>query len=785
MPISSGVNQDKINTFGVHGKPVSNVDHKVACKPNNTKKLLSVTPALPLLPAVPRPPRLHQRSNTTLNESVRPAQGDVDSKERNATSDRITLDRRGLTALPLLVGEAHVKLLSLQHNLITRLDNIPSLGLTRLVFLDVYDNQLDKIAGLDTLQNLRVLLMGKNRIRRMEGLKCLQKLEVLDLHGNQITQVSGLSNLAELKVLNLAGNQIRILGTYDLQGLKSLQELNLRRNRLKKLLGFGETPQLLKLFLNNNEIQSIEDMNSIAKARHIKEVSMDGNPVAVVGDCVSFLVSYLPELQLLSQIQITDKLRKAAMTWRQSKESTNTDFSNLCNVEGEDKRDEVIYNARTNWELLRSQTTKSLALTVVKPNLLLKDIKKNEIPSPNMQEESPLLAKAVIIPERVEAKRVDFSKRRTTSQAQEFPNTISTPQVDSVEFFRLPPILAPLIQGEDEAGESVSSVEHIGECSLSSVASESSSDSEVKQLDRGSRSASVTNRKHVHTQRVQTAKSKVKTASNPSKVREQGGDYLVEISGRYLNVYGQGALRFIDRPWNPIKAGDVTHVRFNYVNFNSLSCVLGRLKQRFCNAEHFSFRETNINCLGQLNALADIQGLTSLMIHPEGNPITNKAWKSYAVYRLSHWGLRIINDEEVSVECVTDATEEFQGLSDLVLLSLPDSLLQPLLSRLRLETSQQSARQWLWNADSALRTVVAKEALQWRKTTLSQEDLVWRHKGRQHLSFLLEQTCGAITKLKMLEAHWPTILKELVRDTLVDYSHLDNYMKECMSKLKP
>lgn len=122
---------------------------------------------------------------------------------------------------------------------------------------------------------------------------------------------------------------------------------------------------------------------------------------------------------------------------------------------------------------------------------------------------------------------------------------------------------------------------------------------------------------------------------------------MVEITGRYLNVYGQGALRFIDRPWNPIKAGDVLYIKFNYINFNSLCCVFGRLKQRFPNAEHFLFRETNICCLGQLNALADIQGLTSLAIHPEGNPICTKDWKSYAIYRLSHWGLRIINDEEV------------------------------------------------------------------------------------------------------------------------------------------
>lgn len=81
------------------------------------------------------------------------------------------------------------------------------------------------------------------------------RLEVLDLHGNQITHVTGLHKLSELKVLNLAGNQIKNIGMSDLKGLVCLQELNLRRNRLKKLLGFGDTPQLQKLFLSNNEIQ--------------------------------------------------------------------------------------------------------------------------------------------------------------------------------------------------------------------------------------------------------------------------------------------------------------------------------------------------------------------------------------------------------------------------------------------------------------------------------------------------------------------------------------------------
>lgn len=81
------------------------------------------------------------------------------------------------------------------------------------------------------------------------------KLEVLDLHGNRISKVSGLSNLSELKVLNLAGNQIRCIGLTDLQGLVSLRELNLKRNRLKKMLGFQHTPKLQKLYLGNNDLQ--------------------------------------------------------------------------------------------------------------------------------------------------------------------------------------------------------------------------------------------------------------------------------------------------------------------------------------------------------------------------------------------------------------------------------------------------------------------------------------------------------------------------------------------------
>lgn len=259
---------------------------------------------------------------------------------------------------------------------------------------------------------------------------------------------------------------------------------------------------------------------------------------------------------------------------------------------------------------------------------------------------------------------------------------------------------------------------------------------------------------------------------------------MIEICGRFLNIYGQCALRFIDKPWNNAKANDVNSVKFNYVNFNGITTILNKLKSRFPNVEHFYFKETNISSLSQLNALAEVQGLASLNVDPEGNPIASKKWRSYAIYRLSHWGLHTINEQKITEEEIKGANEEYQSLSDLVLWSLPDVLLQPLLVRLRLDVNygEQNAKKWLLGADSQLRSVVCKEALQWKKGGC-QEDVLMRQKAKAHIEGLLEEMSNSVNKLRLLELEWPGIMHEFVRNALLDYSQLDMYMKKEMSEL--
>lgn len=102
-----------------------------------------------------------------------------------------------------------------------------------------------------------------------------------------------------------------------------------------------------------------------------------------------------------------------------------------------------------------------------------------------------------------------------TQQVREVENA-PVAQVDSVEFFRLPPILVPLLQTGEETGGS----EPVVDSSVSSLAGESSSESgKAIVRKKGPRSSSVSQ----HKQMLSTgAKPKVKALTNPGKVREQG-----------------------------------------------------------------------------------------------------------------------------------------------------------------------------------------------------------------------------------------------------------------------
>jgi hypothetical protein len=125
-----------------------------------------------------------------------------------------------------LVGVTELNLSQNEIANIQGLNRLPNLKILRLGY-----NQLERISGLENSPNLEILSLGHNRIARIEGLDYVTALRELYLESNRIEKIENLSHLRKLEVLILNWNRIRKLE--GLRGLQSLRWLEVGANPLE------------------------------------------------------------------------------------------------------------------------------------------------------------------------------------------------------------------------------------------------------------------------------------------------------------------------------------------------------------------------------------------------------------------------------------------------------------------------------------------------------------------------------------------------------------------------
>ena len=200
---------------------------------------------------------------------------------RNKNSEKLYLNKKDLPHIPLLEGEENLKLLSLETNLITKIDHLISLN--NLLFLNLYENKISEIENLQTVPKLKALMLGKNNITKIKNLQCLPDIEVLDLHSNKIKLIENLSGLKKLRILNLANNQLTSF--VELMNNKNLEDINLRKNLIVSIPNLSLSfDKLRKINLGKNMISKIEFILEFKKLKRIEELYIEGNPVIFIKD---------------------------------------------------------------------------------------------------------------------------------------------------------------------------------------------------------------------------------------------------------------------------------------------------------------------------------------------------------------------------------------------------------------------------------------------------------------------------------------------------------------------
>ena len=143
---------------------------------------------------------------------------------RNKYNEKLYLNKKDLPHIPLLEGEENLKLLSLESNLIVKIEHLISLN--NLLFLNLY------IENLFSLKKLRILNLANNQLTSFLELMNNRNLEDINLRKNLIVSIPNLSNNFEkLKKINIGKNMIsKIDFILEFKKLRRLEELYIEDN---------------------------------------------------------------------------------------------------------------------------------------------------------------------------------------------------------------------------------------------------------------------------------------------------------------------------------------------------------------------------------------------------------------------------------------------------------------------------------------------------------------------------------------------------------------------------
>lgn len=146
--------------------------------------------------------------------------------------------------------------LELYDNLIKHIEGLEEY--TKLESLDLSYNKIKHIKQVATLKKLHHLYFVQNRISKIEGLEELVDLTYLELGANRIREIEGLETLTKLEHLWLGQNKITELKC--LTTLSNLRTLSIQANRLTSLDGIETIPQITELYVSDNKITSLEPL---------------------------------------------------------------------------------------------------------------------------------------------------------------------------------------------------------------------------------------------------------------------------------------------------------------------------------------------------------------------------------------------------------------------------------------------------------------------------------------------------------------------------------------------
>ena len=201
-----------------------------------------------------------------------------------------------------------------------KLKNLP-----KLTFLNLEENQIEKICDLSYCEDLYSINLNRNMIKKIEGISNLKSLEKLSLNNNLIEKIEGCENNKRLRFLFLGKNKIRNIDSIENQVL-FIEELILCENEIQSIPEKFSLPYLRFLDLNENNIKNISNFYFCPL---LEKLLLKGNNIDSSNNNNNVIFSYLPKLR---EIDLSfNKINNLSFVLNILRDNLNLEIINIGN----------------------------------------------------------------------------------------------------------------------------------------------------------------------------------------------------------------------------------------------------------------------------------------------------------------------------------------------------------------------------------------------------------------------------------------------------------------------
>lgn len=268
---------------------------------------------------------------------------------------------------------------------------------TSISFLNLSENQLKTLQGVQRLPHLQVLNVSHNAMEKLSChlLQC-SGLKALIVSHNQLQTLDHLTNLKQLGTLVISNNPLKTLpdlsmltaltklsvshcklnGVPDVSKNTKLKELRLNGNNITSI-GKKKLPESIEILdLGNNKIASLDKLTALAHLPKLSNLNLKSNAVTEMDGYKENIKVLVPKVRVLDTERFDDKfvarkkkreamvIKRAIKTVKQQRQDKNTD-------EKPDTVTEEKENAVLEPEKTEEETRKRKAEDIIAPTFNL------------------------------------------------------------------------------------------------------------------------------------------------------------------------------------------------------------------------------------------------------------------------------------------------------------------------------------------------------------------------------------------------------------------------------